>query len=62
LIVVRELKEDSLYIMQENLSRGKVNVVYDNSNLELWYGRLEHIREEGLQILAHKELNPDLEG
>ena len=44
LIVARRVKEGPLYVMQGNLCSGEVNIVYDNSNLELWYRRLGHIR------------------
>ena len=54
--------EGSLYVTREKLCEGKVNIVNDNSNLELWHRRLGHISEEGLQILARKELIPDLRG
>jgi len=62
LIIVRGVKEGSLYVIQGNLCRGEVNVVHDNSNLELWHRRLRHISKKGLQILARKELIPDLRG
>jgi len=55
-------KRRFLYITQGNLCRGKVNVVHDNSNSELWPRRLGNISEKELQILAHKELILDLKG
>jgi len=48
LIVTKGLNEGSLYVMQGNLCRGEVNVVHDDSNLELWHRRLGHISEKGL--------------
>jgi len=47
LIVARGVKKGSLYIMQVNLCRWEANVIHDNSNFELWHGRLGHISEKG---------------
>jgi len=60
LIAARGVKEGSLYVMQGNLCIGEVNVVHNNSNLELWHRRLGHISKKQLQILARKEVIPDL--
>jgi len=62
LIDARGVKEGALYVIQGKLYKGEVNIVYDNSNLELWHKRLGHISEKGLQILARKEPIPDLKG
>ena len=48
--------------MQGKLCKGELNVAYDNSNLELWHRRFEHMSEKGLQILARKELIPNIKG
>jgi len=55
LIVAKGVKEGSLYVMQGNLYKGEVNIVHDNSNLEL---RLRHISEKGLQIHTCKKTHP----
>jgi len=48
--------------MQGKFCRGKLNVAYDNSNLELCHLILEHMNEKRLQILARKELLTHIKG
>jgi len=60
LIIARGNKEGSLYFMQGKLCKGEVIVAYDNSNLELWHKRLGYISEKGLQIIAKKNLLPNI--
>ena len=48
--------------MQGKLCKEELNVAYNNSNLELWHRRLGHMSEKGLQILARKELLPNIKG
>ena len=62
LIIARGNKEGSLYFMQGKLWKGEVNVAYDNSNLELSLKKLRHMSEKELQILAKKDILPNIKG
>lgn len=62
MILARGRKECSLYVTQGKLCKGETNVAHDNSSIEIWHKRLEHMSERGLQILARKELLPDVKG
>jgi len=61
-IIARGKKEGSLYFMRGKLCKEEVNVAYDNSNLELWHKRLGHMSEKELQILAKKDILPNIKG
>lgn len=61
MVIARGKKEGSLYLTRGCL-RDEANVVHDDSVLELWHKRLGHISEKGLQILAQKELIPEVKG
>ena len=56
LIIARGKKVSSLYMMQEKLSKCKINAVDKNVSIELWHKRLGHMCEKGMQILARKSL------
>jgi hypothetical protein len=39
-----------------------VNVVENKTSIELWHKRLGHMTEKGLQVLAKKQILPNIKG
>ena len=48
--------------METKLHKGDINAVQQDGSIELWYRRIGHISEKGLQTLAKKQLLPNLQG
>ena len=61
LIVARAKKQTSLYVMQARVCIGEANIV-DDLSINLWHQRLGHMNTKGMQILAKKNLLPDITG
>ncbi|KAK0604498.1 hypothetical protein LWI29_016259 [Acer saccharum] len=59
LVVAKGKKFSSLYMIYATPFRGEVNTV-DDSSTELWHMRLGHLSENGMRILAKKQLLPGL--
>jgi hypothetical protein len=62
LILARGNKINTLYKTEARLVKGDVNVVENETSTELWHKRLGHMSEEGLQVLAKKQLLPNIKG
>lgn len=60
LIVARDKRHGSLYVMHAKLCKGEVNVVVSEFSIELWHKQLGHISEKGMQILAKNRIFPEL--
>ncbi|KAE8688656.1 hypothetical protein F3Y22_tig00110959pilonHSYRG00025 [Hibiscus syriacus] len=60
LIMTRGKKEGSLYVIQDKLCKGEVNITTED--VEIWHKRLGHISEKGFHILARKQLLPNVKG
>ncbi|RVW60672.1 Retrovirus-related Pol polyprotein from transposon TNT 1-94 [Vitis vinifera] len=56
MVVAKGKKCYSLYLMQARVIDSSINVVDDDSTVELWHNRLDHMSEKGLMILAKKNL------
>ena len=56
MMVAKGKKCSSLYLMQARVIDSSINVVDDDSTIELWHNRLSHMSEKGLMILAKKNL------
>ena len=56
MVVARDKKCSSLYLLQASISSNLVNAVESNNMSELWHKRLSHISEKGLDCLAKKSL------
>jgi len=55
-------KINTLYKTEARLVKGDVNVVENETSTELWHKRLGHMSEKGLQVLAKKQLLPNIKG
>jgi hypothetical protein len=62
LILARGKKINTLYKTEARLVKGDVNVVENETSTELWHKRLGHMSEKGLQVLAKKQLLPNIKG
>ena len=56
MVVAKRKKCSSLYLMQVRVIDSGINVVDDDSTIELWHNRLGHMSEKDLMILAKKNL------
>ncbi|KAK9001249.1 hypothetical protein V6N11_083037 [Hibiscus sabdariffa] len=54
MVVARGKKSSNFYLMQASTSQDTVNVTVNGSLTELWYKRLSHMSEKGLNCLAKK--------
>ncbi|GLT31041.1 hypothetical protein SLA2020_058080 [Shorea laevis] len=55
-VVARESKSSNLYLMQDSISSGSINVVGKDESSELWHKRLSHLSAKGIDCLAKKEV------
>lgn len=62
LLVAKGEKQRTLYSTQARLIKGDTNAIERSSSIELWHKRLGHISKKNLQILARKQLLPDVKG
>jgi hypothetical protein len=62
LILARGKKINTLYKTETRLVKGDVNVVENETSTELWHKRFGHMSEKGLQVLAKKQLLPNIKG
>ena len=62
LVVAREKKQNTLYVMEAKLHKGEINATPRDVSIELWHRRLGHISEKGLQTLARKQFLHNLYG
>ena len=60
LVVVREKKQNTLYVMEAKLHKRDINAVQQDGSIELWKKRLSHINEKELQTLVRKQFFPNL--
>jgi len=54
LVVAKCKKTHTLYSIPGKICRGVVNALKDDTSIELWYERLGHMSEKGLQVLFKK--------
>ena len=59
-MVAKGKKCSSLYLMQTMVIDSSINAVDDDSTVELWHNKLDHMSEKGLMILAKKNLFSDM--
>jgi len=59
LVIVRDSKEGSFYIMQGRICSGEANVATNSK--DVWHRQLGHMSEEALQMLAKNHL-PSIKG
>ena len=57
-----EERRQTHYIMQSKLHIRELNAIQKDASIELWHRRLGHVSEKGLQLLANKNLLPNLQG
>ena len=62
LIVAKEKKQNTLYVMEDKLHKGEINAAQRDASIELWHRRLGHINEKRLQTLVRKKFLPNLQG
>jgi len=62
LILASGKKINTLYKTEARLVKGGVSVVENETSTELWHKRLGHMSEKGLQVLAKKQLLPNIKG
>ena len=60
MVVAKRKKYSSLYLMQARVIDSSINAVNDDSTIELWYNKLDHMSEKGLMILVKKNLLSDM--
>ncbi|RVW19193.1 Retrovirus-related Pol polyprotein from transposon TNT 1-94 [Vitis vinifera] len=56
MVITKENKSSSLYLMQVRVIDSSINAVDDDSTFKLWHNRLSHMSEKGLMIMAKKNL------
>jgi transposase InsO family protein len=61
-ILARGKKINTLYKTEARLVKEDVNFVENETSTELWHKRLGHMSEKGLQVLAKKQLLPNIKG
>ena len=60
LVLAKCLKQNSLYVLHVVVSGGEVNVANKDASIELWHKRLGHMSQKGLDVLARKNILPDI--
>ena len=60
MVVAKRKKYSSLYLMQARVIDSNINAVNDDSTIELWHNKLDHMSEKGLMILVKKNLLSDM--
>ena len=50
MVVAKGKKRSSLYLMQARVIDSSINVVDDDSTVELWHNRLGHMSQKGLMF------------
>jgi len=61
-IFARGKKINTLYKTEARLVKGDANVVENENSTKLWHKRLGYMSENGLQVLAKKQLIPNIKG
>jgi ABC-type transport system involved in cytochrome c biogenesis ATPase subunit len=60
--VARGSKQGCLYVTKAKLCNDVLTVAENETAAELWYKRLGHMSEKGMQALAQMEFLPELKG
>ena len=61
-MVAKGIKSTTLYTTDVKTSKGNINIIDNEAQTELWHNRLGHMGEKGMQILARKQLLPEVKG
>ena len=62
LLIARSQKQNSLYLMHAMVSSREINVADKNISIEQWHKRLGHMSQKELEVLARKNILPDIKG
>ena len=62
LVVAKGKIQNTLYVMETELHKGKINAAQRDGSIELWHRRLGHISEKRFQTLARMQFLANLRG